>query len=100
MAYSSKDMLWRSSEDHKKDLRTVSPHEKEYLCRNSDMLAAFEIEGGYFHMFVCICSNGVLLSFSCGTALSLSFNSLIQGDCSVDLLTGNIKLNDCIILNL
>ena len=95
VAYSRKDMLWRSAEDHKRDLRTFSPHKKDYLCRNSDMLAAFEIEGGYFHMFVCYCSNCVLRSFSCGTALSLQFNSLIEGDCTVHLLIGNISLSNC-----
>ena len=39
-------MLWNSFEGYKRDLSTLSEQDEDFLYRNSNMLAAFEIEGG------------------------------------------------------
>lgn len=43
VAYSRKSMLWSSSEDHKTDSTNSSSQGEDYLYKNSDMLAEFEI---------------------------------------------------------
>ena len=42
---SRSSMLWNSFEGYKRDLSTLSEQDEDFLYRNSNMLAAFEIEG-------------------------------------------------------
>lgn len=42
---SRNSMLWSSFEGYKKDLSTLSEQDEDFLYRNSEMLAEFEIEG-------------------------------------------------------